>query len=532
MHKKLLLVIILAAFFIRLLNLEFPAFTADEARIAYRGYTLSKTFNDELGRPHPLVFNSLIDYQLPVTSYLTALGVFIFGKSDLGARIPFILIGTVLVLMVYKIGILITQKRTLGILAALLTAFSPVLIFLSKIPNETIVLALLFCLLYYFLTKERMKALDILVIILAALGAVLTSKYSWFILGPFVWLTLIAYQTNLDIKRKFIITSSVFLISIFSLLIFLQVPQSKRSLEENNFSIFNNMTIQNGISKLRGQGMESGWPGLIDKILFNKSQFALVGLMHWSSNLSPSIHFGEFDSKGEVGFLGVGAWAKILIIPAGLGIIFLIKKGRRAQKLLLLYPLFLTWPALFNYPDVTLGLVALTFPFIAILIALGFNYLNKKITLLIIALMILEIVVNLFYLPLHQKSSQEFRPSWIKALALDINDSKKIKLTAVSDDINMDMTPLITWYTVSDPKEGYLNIDWAYKFRQTSLNNFKTIGADGSFFECNQNTQLALFVSERDMKKIDEIEFNSRKSYKDDRGKDKAFLLSDGVCIK
>src|SRR3989344_2682579 len=97
-----LLLIIFAAFIIRILNLPFPVFTSDEASVAFRGYTLATTAKDELGRVAPILFNSSEYYQLPAVSYITALGMLVFGKTDFGARAPFILTSVVIVLLIFK----------------------------------------------------------------------------------------------------------------------------------------------------------------------------------------------------------------------------------------------------------------------------------------------------------------------------------------------------------------------------------------------------------------------------------------------
>src|SRR3989338_8255752 len=90
---KLLLVLIALAVFLRVYNFSFPAFTTDEARIAFRGYELYHNGVDELGRKLPFLFNSPDDYELPLVSYISALGTGFFGKSELGARVPVIIIG-------------------------------------------------------------------------------------------------------------------------------------------------------------------------------------------------------------------------------------------------------------------------------------------------------------------------------------------------------------------------------------------------------------------------------------------------------
>ncbi|MCL4418089.1 MAG: glycosyltransferase family 39 protein, partial [Actinobacteria bacterium] len=138
--KAIICLILFAAFLIRIYNFSFPFFTSDEARIAYRGYTLATFGKDELGRFFPVLFNSLKDYDLPLTSYLTAGGEMFFGKSDLGARMPFVIIGTLLVLLVYQIAKFFSQESYFRLTSAFIAGFSPTLIFLSKIPNQSIVL--------------------------------------------------------------------------------------------------------------------------------------------------------------------------------------------------------------------------------------------------------------------------------------------------------------------------------------------------------------------------------------------------------
>ena len=155
--KYKLWLLILVAIMLRSLDISYPAFTPDEARITYRGFTLATTGEDELGRRFPLIFNGAEDYQFPLVSYITSLGVLIFGKSDLGVRIPFVLIGVVLIFLTYKNALFLTGDKKFGYLASLLVAFSPPLIFLSKIPNETIVLTTLITFLFYLLTREKMN---------------------------------------------------------------------------------------------------------------------------------------------------------------------------------------------------------------------------------------------------------------------------------------------------------------------------------------------------------------------------------------
>src|SRR3990167_3269495 len=172
-------ILVVLALFLRIFNFSFPAFTTDEARIAYRGYVLYTSGVDELGRKFPYLFNSLDDYQLPLISYISTLGAGIFGKSELGTRIPFIIMGLILMLLTYKVATQLSREKTFHFLSAFIVATSPGLIFVSKIPNESIVLTTLFLLLFYLLNKDRR---NLLLILLTIILLIFTSKFSWFIL--------------------------------------------------------------------------------------------------------------------------------------------------------------------------------------------------------------------------------------------------------------------------------------------------------------------------------------------------------------
>lgn len=523
-----IVLILIAAFLVRVYNFSFPYFTSNEARIAYRGHTLATIGKDELGRPFPLLFNSLEDYQLPVVSYLTASGELIFGKSEFGVRIPFVIIGIVLVFLIYQIAKIFSADPFFWFISALVAAFSPGLIFLSKIPNEAIVLTFIFTLLFYLLVTKK----SLLFVMLIMIISILTAKQAWLILLPFTFFTLIFYEKSLNRKRKFILIGfSVIIVSLVFAL-FLTVPQSRRSLMENNFSIFSDITIKNGIDRLRGQGMESDWPRLIDRILFNKTHFLTVGFLHWLSNISPAIYFGQFDGNGKMSYSYLGSWPKILIIPFILGLFFLIKKGDQKKRLLLPYFLFLTYPSVFVYPNLSLELVTLTLPFMAPVIAFGFGQFNKKITILIISLMIIEFVINMFNLIPDYKNTTALRPVWIKGLTGNIFEKSKAFKTTVSDDIVSDIVPYIEWYTPFNPQAGFLQVNSPYKFRQYQLTNIKIVGSDENYTTCGSGERVEVFVSNRDLNKI-KRQFDTEivQTYKDSNGEDKAYLI-EKVCIK
>lgn len=528
-HLIILIILLSSTFLMRFINISFPYLTSDEARVAYRSYTLATTSKDELGRKMPFLFNSSHDYQLPLVSYLATLGILIFGKSDLGVRMPFLILGTVLIFFIFQIAKVYSNKPLVWFLASFIAALSPPLIFLSKVPNEIIVIVTFFSILFYFLTRKK---INYLVICLLSLALILTSKNSWFILTPFVSLTLYLYQNTLSLRKKLTLILFSFIISITIFGFFLTIPQAKRSLSENNFPLFADVTTANGIDKLRGQGIDSKLPPTLERLFFNKAQIGIIGTVHWLSNLGPATYFGDFEKTGEKNFVGLGIFPKILMIPFLLGTILLIKRWSKNESSLLLYPFLLTFPGIFIFPSSDFELAVLTVPFLAIVITFGFLYFGKRVTSVLALFVILEVLVNYFFLDVQIRKTQEIRPNWVKSIVNDIYTNSQTDKVIVSDDITKNIVPQIEWYNLVHPESNFSGIDFPYKFNETNIGRVKLVGFDSSFFRCANNLNV-VFVSNRDLERLSgEYSFNILKTYKDTMGKKIAYVLSGNICLK
>lgn len=532
MNKQTLIILFLIIFFsliVRLIQMNFPALTSDEARVAYRGYTLATSGKDELGRSLPLLFNSLTDYQLPAVSYITALGETVFGKTNFGMRAPFIVFGVILIILTYKIAKLFNNKKTFWITSTLVLVFSPALIFLSKIPNDSITLACLVTLLFYLLARNKS---NIILIILVIILSLTISKFAWFIVPPFVIFTLLFYQNNFS--RKIKIMLSVFSLALVLVIVgfYLQVPQTRRSLSENNFSIFSSTTVKNGINRLRGEGIKERWPNYLEIILFNKTDFMIIGFMHWLSNLQPSIYFGQFAKSGNLNFSQMGALNKILIVPFVWGVMYLVCRGKKKEKLLPAYFIILTFPALFIYPDFSQGLIVLTLPFVALVTAFGFMQFNRTISLGILLLMILEVGLNLIYLTPEKRNTNFLRPFWIQGITKEVYNQSLSYKVAISDDIVDDVISFTEWYNPVVHYVGYSNVVYPYKFHQSELKNIKIIGSDRQPYLCKETTFDRAFISKRDKDKIRDSDIKIIKTYYDGSGQEVVYFLEKGLCLK
>lgn len=527
-------ILIILALLIRMVPINSPFFTAEEVRIAYRGYTLSSYGIDELGRNFPFIFNSLSDYQLPLTSYITALGVAIFGKEDLGARVMFIIVGTLIAFLTYKTASLFTAGKEFAFLSSLIVVFSPALIFFSKIPNEFIILTFLILTLLYFISRKHINLILVFGCIFLIL---LTSKLAWFILPPFITMTIFSFDLNLSRFQKVKFSISSFFLSFLIFFLFSQIPQGQRSILENNFYILQDGTIKNGIESLRSQGLQSQWPNLIEKLLFNKGQYIFVGMFHWLSHLNPSVLFGQFDNTGKDSFASMGAFPKVLIIPFILGLISQIRKGLDIRtRALLIYPFILTYPLLIIYPLLSPQVVILTLPFLSFICAYGLINLNKYIKSLIICLAILELIINLANTSFNLKVSNSYRPEWIKDIVSEGYNLSKNSNVAFSDNITSDIIPFLQWYTAIGIENTSLG-QFPYRFRQTKLKNISTIGSNDVLYNCGPDKPTHIIASERDIKEIRRwLNINTDKIllkvYKDNLEQDRASLLEPKICVR
>lgn len=518
--------LVLLALFLRIFNFSFPVFTTDEARIAYRGHTLYTNGVDELGRKLPYLFNSLDDYQLPLVSYISAIGVGVFGKSELGARIPFIIIGLILVLLTYKVSTQLSKDKSFHIFSILIVATSPVLIFVSKVPNVSVVLTLLFLLLFYLLNREK---LNLILIFLTMVLLILTSKFAWFILMPFVIYTVFIYKDTLIIKDKLKLSLISLIFTFMAFIFFLLIPQGIRSLSENNTSLFSSGSFIDEINWIRGQGKMSGWPPLLEKILINKLLFFPAAILHWLSNIQPTVFFSQFTKDGSLGFTGMGAFLKITIIPALIGLIFLIRKKRTK---LLLYPVIITLPTALIYPQFSSEMVILTLPFISFIIAFGLYYSKRIFSTLIIIFIGLELLVNFSFLSYQTMVADEVRPDWIKPMIQDILVLSKTGQIFISDDFTEDPGSFIQWYTPIKSQVDTLQIPYPYKIRQTNFENIKLIGYSDNFRACDKGENARLFLSKRDLDRVKKIASDRvLHAYFNSKNEATIYFIEGNACI-
>lgn len=154
-EKFILILIILAAFLVRIYNYNYPPLLWDEAALGYNSYSILKTARDEYGNFLPLIFKSFGDYKPGLYVYLTLPFVAIFGLSPLAVRLPSIILGTLLPLIAYLLVKKHSKINVLPLIFAAVIAFNPYNIHFSRQAWETNVLSFeLLLASYFFLNKK------------------------------------------------------------------------------------------------------------------------------------------------------------------------------------------------------------------------------------------------------------------------------------------------------------------------------------------------------------------------------------------
>lgn len=114
-----------------------PALNWDETAIGYNAYSILKTGRDEWGKFMPLHFKSYGEYKLPGQIYASIPGIAIFGLNELGVRITPVIYGMLTVLLIFFLTSEIFKDWKVGALSALLLAFSPWHIQLTRASFES-----------------------------------------------------------------------------------------------------------------------------------------------------------------------------------------------------------------------------------------------------------------------------------------------------------------------------------------------------------------------------------------------------------
>jgi 4-amino-4-deoxy-L-arabinose transferase-like glycosyltransferase len=198
-------IITLFAFFLRTYQInKTPTLLWDEAALGYNAYSILQTGKDEYGTTLPLIFKSFGDYKPGVYVYLATPFIALFGLNSISVRLPSIILGSFIPLILFLLIKTISPKsQKLALLSAFFISFNPFNIHFSRGSWETNVLTFQLLLGSYLLIKY-LKGDKVKNLFLSALtfGISLYTYQAAKMIAPLIILvTLIVFNKLLSLKN-------------------------------------------------------------------------------------------------------------------------------------------------------------------------------------------------------------------------------------------------------------------------------------------------------------------------------------------
>jgi len=385
-------IIVLLGLFLRVFNFQTNpvALNRDETSIGFTAHSLLKTGKDEHGVSWPINYQSFGDWKLIGYPIFDLPFVAILGLSEFSTRLPSILAGTVLIVLVFfLVKNLLTNfspyHKFLPLLSALFLAISPWSVHLSRLAYEANLALFLFviaCLLFILAIKQKP-----ILLLPSSFCLILTmiTYHSYQIFTPLMLVGfLIIYRDEFlkfFKKQKLIFVSAVMIFCIGLSLIVLVGTQNSNTIKFSGLSVFSTDLYKDQI--FANRNYLSNQPTLVSRMYVNRPVLILEKL---SSNffkaLSADFLFfngganGSHDTKGlgklflfQAPLLLLGVWS--LFVPKP----FLNSKGKKVLSVWFLASLVA--PVITLEPAHATRFSPSIIPF-AITSALGLLYLFEK----------------------------------------------------------------------------------------------------------------------------------------------------------
>ncbi|MBI5127447.1 phospholipid carrier-dependent glycosyltransferase [Candidatus Roizmanbacteria bacterium] len=381
-----------------------PCLNADEAANGYDAYSILKTGKDQYGNSLPLRLKSFGDYKLPLLTYLSIPFIGLFGLNEFGVRMvnfPFVLFFP---FVVYLLTIELFNKKSTGVLAAFLLAFTPGLQLLSRQAHEGYLTAFFLTLSFYLFLKffKKQNVLNFSFFILSFL-LTLFGYHSSRLWAGFFLLVSIFYVFKKKIKWFFPVLL-VIVISIFG-----ATDLTNNPTRIQNLLFFKNLGFSLKINELRAEGGS--------RLIYNKLTMGIKDVTsEYSRYFSPQFLAISGDENYRFGFPGISPMTPVEYVFIFIGFYFLFRNKEKWRYLITF--MFLFSPASAALSWAGLSVTRSIFIFIPALIISAYgmiSLLNRKNLLLILLIIIGYLLFNFyswdFYLNHYPKRATVIR-SW------------------------------------------------------------------------------------------------------------------------
>lgn len=459
-----------------------PSMHADEADTGYTALSLIKTGQDPYGNRWPLHFQDQANnYRAPLYTYSVIPFVFLFGLNPVATRLPSVIFGTLMVLLVYLISKKMFKSDVVSITAALLVCINPWSIHLSRTGlevNLSVFLTVLGFLLFLFRDKSKWYLFLSAIIF----GLSLFSYHPDKIFTPLILLLLLILNYKDVVKNKgpyllFAVIFAFFVGLTGYLAIF-----SNGSAEFGSASIFNNDTAYNFVNYQRTQ---TNAPLGISSIFANKPIYYIREFINkYIGPLSINYLFVNGEGSLDKGIGNYGQFHLFELFPLVLGIIYLWKRSKKYFVIFTVWFLFALIPGgitkngYYAYRDVNAMFPPLIFTSLGIKEAINFLERGRRKYFLYIYAAFSLILFTYFVYNYYFSYPVYARDWWAynQKQVIEYINKNKSKYSSVYIQGGMDWNILYAFYTTMDPRE----FQKSYKYL-VPLGDKKVTKIDGIF---------------------------------------------------
>ncbi len=349
-----------------------PCLNADEAANGYDAYSILKTGKDQYGNTLPLRLKSFGDYKLPFLTYLTVPFVKLFGLNEFGVRMvnfPFVFLFP---FVVYLLANELFNKKSVGVVAAFLSALAPGLQLLGRQAHEGYLTAFFLTLSFYlFLRFFKKQSLFNYLLFIINFLLMLFGYHSSRLWAGFFLLILIYFVLTKKIKWFYILG----LIGTIIVFTFTDLTNSPSRIK--NLLFFNSIGFTLKINELRAEGGS--------RFFYNKLTVGTKEIISQYLNyFSPQFLVNNGDENYRFGFPGVSPITTIEYIFIFIGLYYLFKNKEKWRYLILLALLFSPISGALSWAGLSITRTIFIFIPILTISAYGIvNFFNKKSYLLI-----------------------------------------------------------------------------------------------------------------------------------------------------
>ncbi|OGK18889.1 hypothetical protein A3D80_01025 [Candidatus Roizmanbacteria bacterium RIFCSPHIGHO2_02_FULL_40_13b] len=250
---------------VRVLFLDQLFLLHDERDIVFSGYSIAKTAQDLFGNFLPINFSGISpDNPLVSIYYSAASWILLPIRSVFFARIPFVLISTLLIFLVYEIILQISRDKRLALVSSLVFVFSPWVFHVTRLALDLPLAAVtLFSGLLLFLKNKRWLAYFMFFLTFY--------NYQGFrVLIPFliIYLEIICHTIPLSFPRRR--ESRIIVSLLFVLFLFLSITFIDKSVTTKRFSQVAFLAPERFTQEVNLRRSSSNAPLRIQAIFHNK----------------------------------------------------------------------------------------------------------------------------------------------------------------------------------------------------------------------------------------------------------------------